>query len=119
MTVSEPLISGGPFAPSCATWRPNSEKYLSTPSDNVDCPESSHLTHLRRRIEEQYGPSPTDCGGSFGEILCWEIHEAGETFTSLAQKWGLSLPTLGELIWDHCKRLEPEPVVKRSSTSRA
>jgi len=33
------------------------------------------------------------------------------TFIWLAEKWGLSLPMLGELIWDHCKRLEAEPVV--------
>ncbi|KKL50016.1 hypothetical protein LCGC14_2309740, partial [marine sediment metagenome] len=33
------------------------------------------------------------------------------TFAWLAEKWGLSLATLGELIWDHCRRLEAKPQV--------
>lgn len=73
--------------------------------------EESYLSFLRRSIEEQYEANPTGCGGSFGELLCWEIHENGQTFIWLAEKWGVSLPTLGELIWDHCKRLEPLPAV--------
>jgi hypothetical protein len=72
----------------------------------------THLEIIRREIEKQYQDHPTGCGDSFGELLCWEIHENGMTFVWLAEKWGLSLPTLGELIWDHCKRLEPGPVVK-------
>lgn len=71
----------------------------------------SHLTILRDHIEAAYRDHPTGCGGSFGELLCWEIHTNGLTFGWLAEKWGVSLPTLGELIWDHCKRLEPLPVV--------
>lgn len=70
-----------------------------------------HLSLLRKRIEEAYQNNPTGCGGSFGEILCWEIHTNGLTFEWLAEKWGVSLPTLGELIWDHCKRLEEPPEV--------
>lgn len=70
-----------------------------------------HLERVRRLIEEQYEAVPTECGASFGEILCWEIHSNGMTFNWLAQKWGLSLPVLGELISDHCKRLEIDPVV--------
>jgi hypothetical protein len=62
-------------------------------------------------IEEQYLDHPTGCGGSFGEILCWEIHTNGMTFAWLAEKWGVSLPTLGTLISDHCTRLEREPRV--------
>jgi len=73
--------------------------------------EESHLVSLQRRIEEQYKNNPTGCGGSFGELLCHEIHTNGLTFNWLAEKWGISLPTLGELIWDHCKRLEELPVV--------
>ena len=69
--------------------------------------EESHLECVRRLIEEQYQDTPTGCGSSFGEILCWEIHVNGLTFIWLAEKWGMSLPLLGELIWDHCKRLEP------------
>lgn len=72
--------------------------------------EESHLGYVRRLIVEMYEQSPTKCGGSFGEILCFEIH-SGLTFTLLAAKWGISLATLGELIWDHCKRLEKLPVV--------
>ncbi len=78
--------------------------------------EESHLGYIRRLIEEQYCDQPTRCGGSFGEILCWEIHENGMTFIWLAKKWGISLPTLGELIWDHCKRLERRPHVKFSAS---
>lgn len=73
--------------------------------------EESHICRLRRVIEEAYDANPTGCGCSFGEILCYEIHSAGLTFGELAAKWGISVATLGELIWDHCKRMEPEPVV--------
>ena len=75
-------------------------------------PEEPHIERLRRLIEEQYYVHPTGCGGSFGELLCSEIHTGGMTFIKLAQKWGVSLPTLGELIYDHCKRLQAEPIVK-------
>jgi hypothetical protein len=75
-----------------------------------------HLSTLRQSIERQYRDHPTGCGGSFEEILCYELHgeyggTGGPTFCCLAEKWGVSLPVLGELIWDHCKRLEPPPVV--------
>ena len=76
--------------------------------------EECHISCLRRHIKEQYEDHPTDCGGSFGELLCYEIHINELTFTRLAQKWGLSLATLGELIWDHCKRLEALPAVDHS-----
>jgi hypothetical protein len=76
--------------------------------------EESHIERLRRLIEEQYQLVPTGCGGSFGEILCYEIHERGLTFDWLAKKWGVNLPTLGELIHDHCKRLQADPVVQHS-----
>lgn len=77
---------------------------------------SSHLEHLRHLIEQAYVSHPTGCGGSFGEILCWEIHSNAMTFDWLARKWGVSLPTLGELIWDHCKRLEDLPSVNHNTT---
>ncbi len=73
--------------------------------------DSGYISILRERIEDAYHHHPTGCGGSFGEILCWEIHTNGLTFIWLAEKWGVSLPTLGELIWDHCKRLEELPTV--------
>lgn len=73
--------------------------------------EEPRLERLRRLIVEAYAAHPTNCGNSFGELLCWEIHVNGQTFIWLAEKWGVSLPTLGELIWDHCKRLEDDPTV--------
>lgn len=36
------------------------------------------------------------------------------TFIWLAEKWGISLPLLGELIWDHGKRLEDLPLVNHA-----
>ena len=73
-----------------------------------------HIERLRSLIEEQYADNPTGCGNSFDEILCWEIHANGMTFKWLARKWNISLPTLGEIIWDHCKRLEAAPHVDHS-----
>ena len=72
-----------------------------------------YIERCRRLIEEQYLGHPTGCGSSFGEILCHEIHTQGRTFICLAHKWGISLPTLGELIWDHCRRLQKDPKVRR------
>ncbi len=63
--------------------------------------ERNLLSDIRLSIERQYRGKPTDCGNSFGEILCWEIHTNGLTFYWLAEKWGLSLSLLGELIADH------------------
>jgi hypothetical protein len=71
----------------------------------------SRIDRLRRLIEEQYATNPTGCGASFGEILCHELHARGLTFSRLAEKWALSLPTLGRLIADHCERLEEDPHV--------
>lgn len=70
------------------------------------------IERLRRLIEEAYRLRPTSCGGSFGELLCYEIHERGMTFEWLARKWGVSLATLGDLISDHCHRLEEDPKVR-------
>jgi len=81
------------------------------PKGNVVMREEAHLCRLRRLIEEQYRDHPTGCGASFGELLCYELHSGDLTFTGLAQKWGISLPALGELIWDHFKRLEADPRV--------
>ena len=73
--------------------------------------EEGYLECVRRKIEEQYIKNPTGCGGSFGEILCHEIHTGGLTFIWLSEKWGISLPLLGELIHDHCRRLDRFPEV--------
>ncbi len=42
----------------------------------------------------------------FDELLCWEIYENRQTLNTLAKKWNISLSCLGELIADHCRKLE-------------
>jgi len=81
--------------------------------------EEPRIELSRRLIEEQYDACPTGCGSSFGELLCWEIHSNGLTFIQLAEKWGVSLPTLGELIADHCNRLEDLPRVNHAYPTSA
>ena len=83
----------------------------------------NRVREFRRVIEDRYAKHPTRCGGSFGELLCYELHtqpvnprmqgktysggfDTGLTFKELAQKWGISVTFLGELIADHCKKLE-------------
>lgn len=86
--------------------------------------EESFIEMCRRYIEEQYKhvllPSGSR-GGCFGTILCSELHSGGVLqdglhFTALAEKWGIPVSILGELIWDHCKRLEKLPKVNHEST---
>lgn len=79
--------------------------------------EEPNIERLRRLIVEQYEQCPTGCGNSFGELLCFEIH-GGFTFTRLADKWGVPVTVLGELVWDHCKRLEDDPFVNHLDTDR-
>lgn len=77
--------------------------------------EEPFIESCRRRVEEQYAHvtlSSGGVGGCFGSILCSELHHGGPGgdglhFTALAAKWGIPVSLLGELIWDHCKRLEP------------
>ena len=81
------------------------------------------IKKFRNHIEKIYKYCPTNCGGSFGEILCYELHTqpvnprmfhhtysegfyAGLTFKELAQKWGIPVSFLGKLIDDHCEKLE-------------
>lgn len=78
--------------------------------------EEGYIECVRGKIVAQYKENPTGCGGSFGEILCWEIHTNGLTFIWLAEKWNISLPLLGELIYDHCKRLDVYPIVNHDYT---
>lgn len=77
--------------------------------------EESYIESCRRRVEEQYAHirlGSGAVGGCFGSILCHEIHCGsdghGLHFTALAAKWGIPVSILGELIWDHCRRLEPQ-----------
>lgn len=58
------------------------------------------------KVEEDYKKHPTGCGSSFGEILCYELHENGLTFKQLAKKWKMDVSFLGELIAYHCKKIE-------------
>ena len=77
----------------------------------------------RKHIEKTYKNQQFGFRGGFDEILCYELHsqpvnprmnsitinggyETGLTFKELAQKWGISVSFLGELIKDHCERLE-------------
>ena len=81
------------------------------------------IKNFRKQIEKTYNCRQFSPGGGFDEILCYELHsqpvnprmrirtqnngyETGLTFKELAQKWGISLGFLGELIADHCRRLE-------------
>ena len=85
--------------------------------------KSKRIEDFRNLIEEAYEKTPTGCGGSFEELLCFELHEqpvnprmgglnfnkgkcTGLTFTELASKWGISTEFLGEVIADHCKKLD-------------
>ena len=79
------------------------------PETNPMAHEESYIEYLRQAIVNGYKNHPTGCGDSFGELLCYEIHTNGLTFCWLAEKWGLSLPTLGALIHNHCVRLERLP----------
>lgn len=83
--------------------------------------KNKKVEKFRRHIEKMYAHHPTGCGGSFGELLCYEFHdqpvnprmtcktmtgyETGLTFRELAQKWGITTEFLGELIADHCRKL--------------
>lgn len=79
--------------------------------------EEPYIESCRRRVEEQYANvrlGSGSVGGCFGSILCHELHmgndphPAGLHFTALAAKWGIPVTVLGDLIADHCRRLEPQ-----------
>ena len=79
--------------------------------------EESFLESCRRRVVDQYAGITlgSGCvGGCFGSILCHELHQgndphqSGLHFLALAAKWGISVVVLGDLIADHCRRLEPQ-----------
>lgn len=71
-----------------------------------------NIERLRKSIEEQYNIILN--GSTFEEILCYELYQEGATFSWLAMKWGISITTFGDLISDHCHRLEPLPKVNHS-----
>lgn len=81
------------------------------------------LDQFRKHIEQSYRNCKFCEYADFGEILCYELHsqpvnprmriktrnsgfETGLTFKELAAKWGISLSFLGELVADHCRKLE-------------
>jgi hypothetical protein len=77
--------------------------------------EESFIEACRREVERQYASTELGSGavgGCFGSILCSELHHGGPLgrgidFASLARKWGIPVTVLGDLIADHCRRLEP------------
>lgn len=81
------------------------------------------INKFREHIEKVYSGCPTGCGGSFDEMLCFELHDqphnprmrwksfnngysTGLTFKELAKKWDISVVFLGKVIAEHCKKLE-------------
>lgn len=83
--------------------------------------EVESLVGFREQIEQAYIKANCEYA-DFGEILCYELHSqpvnprmrcktsndgfsTGLTFKELAEKWGISVAFLGELIADHCKKL--------------
>jgi hypothetical protein len=82
--------------------------------------EESYIESCRRRVEEQYAHttlSSGSVGGCFGSILCSELHHGGPHgeglhFSALAAKWNIPVSMLGEIIADHCRRLEPQLTVR-------
>jgi hypothetical protein len=67
---------------------------------------------LRDRIEREYANvelASGTVGGTFGEILCHEIHRGGDGhglhFVALAEKWRITVSQLGRVIADHCDKL--------------
>jgi len=80
------------------------------------------IKQFRKHVETAYGNCAFGYKAGFDEILCYELHsqpvnprmttktvnngfETGLTFKELAQKWGVNVRFLGELIADHCKKL--------------
>lgn len=80
----------------------------------MDKGAQAKIIRFRKQIEKVYAEAYCPYG-SFGEILCYELHsqpvnprlpcEKGLTFKEIAQKWGITLSFLGDLIADHCRKL--------------
>lgn len=79
------------------------------------------INQFREQTEQAYIAANCEYAG-FDEILCYELHSqpvnprmrcqtsnngfsTGLTFKELAEKWGISVAFLGELIADHCRKL--------------
>jgi len=96
------------------------EDKLEGMSWNGSLHEEPFIESCRRRVEEQYAHvqlGSGGIGGCFGSILCHELHNGhGMHFSALAAKWGIPVSVLGELIADHCRRLEPLLTVNHEAT---
>lgn len=87
--------------------------------------KQERMEEFRTHIQDTYGNTEFSYNLEldFGVILCYEIHsqpvnprmeiktrnngfETGLCFNELAAKWGISITFLGELIADHCKKLD-------------
>ncbi len=85
--------------------------------------KAAEISAFRKRIGKTYANTDHTYRGGFDELLCYEMHtqpvnprmnsktmndgfETGLTFKELAHKWGISVTFLGELIADHCRRLD-------------
>jgi hypothetical protein len=71
------------------------------------------IEYFRNRIESEYKDvllGSGSVGGCFGSILCHELHHSEEGnglhFKKLAKKWNISVSFLGQIIADHCDRLD-------------
>lgn len=95
-------------------------------TDNDTKETASRVRAFRRHVERTYAnkgqTADAPQGRSFGEILCYELHEqpinprmqsktsndgycTGQTFRELAARWGIEVSFLGEVIADHCRKL--------------
>jgi hypothetical protein len=95
--------SGGTAIRKNADVTPSGEAGPSSPGATPD-----QIQYFREGIEYNYRLDPTGCGNSFGEILCWEIHSNGQTFVWLAKKWNITVTFLGDIIADHCRKMETD-----------
>ena len=85
--------------------------------------KAAEISAFRKHVQNTYANTAHTHHGGFDELLCYEMHSqpinprmngrtmndgfcTGLTFKELAQKWGISVSFLGELILDHCQRLE-------------
>jgi hypothetical protein len=100
---------------------------MNVKKDDTIIPQNNKkIKEFRNHIEKTYRncpPNRPSYSGSFGEILCYELHSqpinprmriktgndgymTGLSFKELAAKWGISVTFLGDLIADHCRKLE-------------
>jgi len=93
-------------------WRKNLKK------EELNLSTIDGINEFREEIERRYSDIKwsAGCGMSFDEILCFELHsqpenprafigQLGLTFRELADKWQISVTSLGILIAHHCDRL--------------